>query len=296
MPDTLLVTGAGGHLGRRVIANLLETAKVHPERIIAATRKPADHADLTNLGVRVRHADFNDPASMASAFSGAARMLLISTDAIDTTGTRLKQHKAAIEAAAKAGVQHIVYTSMPNPEPGNAVVFAPDHYGTEQALAASGLKWTILRDSWYQENLMGSLPPALKSGQWHSAAGEGRTAHVSREDCARVAALVLASPPAGNARFTLTGSKALTTREIGALASEILGRPIAVVDVTPEQLAGGMKAAGVPDFLIPMLVSFDVNTKAGGMDIVTEDVKQLSGRDPVSLRDFLVAGKAALLA
>ena len=296
MPDTLLVTGAGGHLGRRVIANLLETAKIHPERIIAATRKPADHADLTNLGVRVRHADFNDPASMANAFAGADRMLLISTDALDSSGTRLKQHKAAIEAAAKAGVQHVTYTSMPNPEPGNAVIFAPDHYGTEQAIAASGLKWTILRDTWYQENLMGYLPSALKSGQWYSAAGEGRIAHVSREDCARAAALVLASPPAENMKFTLTGAKALTTREIAALASEITGKPIAVVDVTPEQLAGGMKGAGIPEFLIPMLVSFDVSAKAGDLDIATDDVKRLSGKEPSSLRDFLIASKAALAA
>jgi len=296
MPETLLVTGAGGHLGRRVVANLLETAKIHPERIIAATRKPADHADLASLGVRVRHADFNDAASMASAFAGADRMLLISTDTLDKPGGRLAQHKAAIDAAGNAGVQHIVYTSMPNPEPGNAVIFAPDHYGTEQALGASGLKWTILRDSWYQENLMGYLPSALKSGQWYSAAGEGRIAHIAREDCARVAALVLASPPAGNATFTLTGSKGMTTREVAALASEVLGKPIAVVDVTPDQLAGGMKGAGVPEFLIPMLVSFDVAAKAGDLDIVTEDVKTLSGRDPAPLRDFLVASKAALLA
>ena len=295
MPDTLLVTGAAGHLGRRVIANLLESGKVAASQIVAATRRPGELADIAALGASVRLADFDDAASLASAFAGVTRLLLISTDAVDRPGRRLSQHKNAIAAAAKAGVRHIIYTSMPNPET-SPVTFAPDHLGTEQALAASGLGWTVLRNAWYQENLLGALPSALASGQWYSAAGEGRIAHVSREDCARVAAAVLIAPPAGNTTFTLTGAKALTTREIAALASEVAGKPIAVVDVAPEQLAGGMKGAGVPDAFIPMLVSFDANTSAGNIAMVTDAVKQLSGKEPRSLDDFLAASKAALAA
>jgi NAD(P)H dehydrogenase (quinone) len=292
MPYKLLVTGAAGHLGGRIIASLLEGGKIAAGQIVAATRKPADLADLARLGVDVRFADFDDSASLEKAFAGVARMALVSTDAL---GRRLAQHTAAIAAAVRAGVKHIVYTSMPKPET-SPVTFAPDHAGTEKALAASGLGWTVLRNSWYQENLMGALPSAVASGHWYSAAGEGRLAHVAREDCARVAAAVLIAPPAGNQTFTLTGARALSTHEIAALASEVLGKPIAVVDVTPEQLAGGMKAAGMPDAIIPMLVSFDANTKSGNMDIVTDAVKQFTGHEPRSLRDFLAASKAALTA
>ena len=292
MTDKVLVTGAGGHLGRLVVEHLLKDQHLAPDAIVAATRKPKELVDLEERGLRVRHADFSDAASLESAFAGVARMLLISTDALGS-GARLAQHKAAIAAAVKAGIKHIVYTSMPNPET-SAVTFAPDHAGTEAALKASGLGFTILRNVWYQENLLGSLPGVVKSGQWYSAAGEGRQTHIAREDCARAAAAALASPPAGNQTLTLTGAKALTTREIAALASEVVGKPIQVIDVTPEQLAGGMKGAVLPDAIIPMLVSFDVNTKNGGFDVVTDAVKTLTGREPKPLREFLAANKAAL--
>jgi len=292
MSDKVLVTGAAGHLGRRVVANLLAGGRIARSQIVAATRKPAELADA---GVEVRRADFDDAQSLATAFAGISRILIISTDAVGRAGLRLAQHLNAIDAARKAGIRHIVYTSMPNPET-SAVTFAPDHLGTEQAIAASGLSFTVLRNSWYQENLLGALPGVIKSGQWFSAAGDGRPSHVSREDCAAAAAAALAAPPPGNQTFTLTGEAARTTREVAALASEIVGKPIAVVDVTPEGLAAGMKQAGLPEVIIPMLVSFDVNAKQGGFDIVTDAVKRLSGREPRGLKDFFVANRSALLA
>jgi len=186
---TLLVTGASGHLGRRAAEILLETKA---GKVIAGTRDPSKIADLAAKGAEIRKVDFDDPA-LADAFKGVDRLLLISTDALDTPGKRLKQHKAAIEDAKKAGVKHIVYTSMPKPEPGSPIPFAPDHYGTEQALAESGIGWTVLRNSWYQENLFHSLPQVLASGKWFSAAGDGKVAHVSREDAAYAAAAALAA-------------------------------------------------------------------------------------------------------
>ena len=170
MSDTLLVTGASGQLGRRVLAHLLDTCAVPPARLIAVTRDPAKLADFAARGVEVRRGDFDDPGSLGEAFKGAGRLLLISTDALDTPGRRLAQHQAAIAAAKTAGVRHIVYTSMPNPD-GSPIPFAPDHLGTEQALALSGRGWTILRNAWYFENLAFSLPGALaprasESGMW----------------------------------------------------------------------------------------------------------------------------------
>src|SRR5215469_9569964 len=110
---TLLVTGASGQLGRRVVALLLE-AKAG--RIVAATRNPDKIADLAGGGAIVRQANFEDPASLPNAFAGADRVLMISTDAIDKPGRRLQQHRNAVQAVARAGAKHIIYTSMPNPD------------------------------------------------------------------------------------------------------------------------------------------------------------------------------------
>jgi NAD(P)H dehydrogenase (quinone) len=292
MTDTILVTGASGQLGGRVIHHLLETQKVEPARLIALTRDPAKLADLAAKGVTVRAGDFADAASLAASFVGADKVLIISTQEI---GQRLPQHKAAIEAAVKAGVKRLAYTSMPNPEPGNSVIFAPEHYGTEQAIKETGLPYTIFRNGWYQENLLMGLPQAIASGQWYTSAGQGRVAHAARDDIAAAIAAALASDEGDSVTYTLTGSEALTTDEIAARASKALGKPLQVVHLTDEQLAGGMKAAGVPQAYIPMLVSFETNTRKGGIDLVTDDVKKLSGRAPAPIDAFFEANRGALL-
>ncbi|MBX3519010.1 MAG: SDR family oxidoreductase [Xanthobacteraceae bacterium] len=288
---TLLVTGASGQLGRRTVEILLEAKAGN---VIAGTRDPSKVADLALKGAEVRKVDFDDSA-LAESLKGVDRLLLISTDALDTPGKRLAQHKAAIEAAKKAGVKHIVYTSMPKPEPGSPIPFAPDHYGTEQALEASGIDWTVLRNGWYQENLLHSLPSALASGKWFSAAGDGKVAHVAREDAAYAAAAALATPPSGNARYDITGAELLTTEEIAKLASEATGKPIEVVNVTDEQLTQGMIAAGMPAFLAPVFASFDTNTRKGNIAIVSDAVRKLTGRAPRPLKQFFAANKEALL-
>ncbi len=285
---TLLVTGANGKLGRHVTELLLEAGGAH---VIAASRDTAKLADLAAKGAELRRADFDDAASLAEAFKGVDRVLIVSTDSLGS-GQRLKQHLAAVEAAKAAGVGGIVYTSMPKPE-GSAVIFANDHLGTENAIKASGVSFTILRNAWYQENLLMSLPGALAGGTLYTSAGDGRISHVAHADCARAAAAALLRDPA-NETFTLTGPELLTTKAIAGLASEVSGKPLAVVDLNDEQLAGGMKAAGVPDMLIPMLVSFDTNTRQDGFDVLTGDVETLTGQKPQSLRTFLEASKTAL--
>lgn len=186
---TLFVTGASGHLGRRVIELLLEK---NAGKIVAGTRTPEKLADLAARGVVVRHADFEDPKSLEAAFAGADRVLIVSTDAIDRPGRRIAQHRAAVAAAVRAGVKHAVYTSMPNPET-SPVTFAPDHLGTEQALKSSGLTYTILRNCWYTEYLVPGLAAAVAAGKLISATGNGGAPYVTREDCAQAAAAALAS-------------------------------------------------------------------------------------------------------
>lgn len=297
--DTLLVTGASGHLGQRVLHHLVHTLGVPGSRIIATTRKPVTLADWAEKGVTVRASDFDNPASLVTAFEGASRVLLISTD---TIGRRVAQHQAALDAAVKVGAHHVVYTSMPSPET-SLVLFAPDHAGTEAALAASSLEgWTALRANWYFETLLLSLPSVLASGKWFTAANDGRTAYIARDDIARAAAVALAGGERGKVTYTLTGAKAFTVPEIAARISNTVGKPIDVIPVTVEDLVQGLIAHHVPEPMARVIASFDANTAAGQLAIVTGDFKQLTGVDPLPFEEWLaspsnqrglIGGKAA---
>jgi len=285
---TLFVTGASGKLGRQVIEALLE--KGYSGRIIAGTRDPSKLAGLP--GVEVRKADFTDPAGLAGAFEGVDRLLIISTS---QPNARLAGHLAAVEAAKAAGVKELLYTSMPTPEPPSAIGFAFEHYGTEQAIKASGLPYTILRINWYADNLLGTLPGVIASGKWYTSAGEGRVSNPTRRDAARAAAGALLRPSASEV-CTVTGPEALTTAQTAAIASEVTGRPIEVVNVSDEQLAAGAKAAGVPASVADhFIVPFDRNTRENKVGMVTDAVERFWGSKPESLRDFLAANRAALV-
>ena len=294
MTDTLLVTGASGQLGRNVINHLLDTFKVPAARIIATTRTPASLADLAARGVTVREADFDDQASLAKAFAGAGRVLVISTNELAIMGKRREQQIAAVTAASKAGVAHLLYTSLPNPEPGSAIVFAPDHYDTEQAIKATGIAYTIFRNSWYDENLFMSLPHTLASGHWYTSAGDGRISYCARDDMAAAIAGGLASDAKESTTYTLTGPKPYTVAEVAALVTEVTGKPIEVVQLSDDALTEGMKANGLPEPIAKLLVSFDAATRAGDLGMVTDSVEKLSGRKSVSLKQFLEANKAKL--
>lgn len=296
MTSTLLVTGASGHLGHRVIHHLLETLNLAPQRIIATTRKPETLKDLAAKGVTVRAADFDDAASLRSAFAGADRLLLISTDALDRPGRRLEQHQAAIAAAVQTGVAHVVYTSMPLPE-NSPLLIAPDHAGTEQALAHSALKgWTVLRNHWYFENLFMSLPQALASGQWYSAAEQGKVAYIARDDLARAAAVALASDAGGKSTYTLSGAEAFSAEQIAQQVSQAVGKPLQVVHVPLAGLIQGMVSAGFSEPLAAVFASFDTNTAAGRVAEVAGDFSKLSGVAAQPFADWLAANATALTA
>lgn len=294
MTDTVLVTGASGQLGRLVLDTLLASGKVAPASIVATSRDVSKLSDYAAKGITVRPADFDDAASLDAAFAGVSKVLIISTDAIDKPGKRLSQHKAAVAAAKKAGVKHILYTSMPQPED-SLVTFAPDHLGTEEAIKATGIPYTILRDGWYAENLFMSLPHALQTGAWYTSTGQGKIAHITRADTAAAIAAAVLKAGDESKIYTLTGTKSRTAEEIAAIVSAATGKSLAVVHVTDAQLAEGLKGAGLPEGFIPTIVSFDANTREGKIAMVTGDAQSLSGRTPTSFEDFVAANKAAFL-
>lgn len=295
-PDSLLVTGAGGQLGQRVLAHLLDTLQLPAARVVALSRRPEALAAWAARGVDVRHGDFDAPGSLDAAFHGVARLLLISTDALDRPGHRLEQHRAAIAAAERAGVRHVVYTSCPEPRD-SPLLLAPDHAGTEDALAASALPgWTVLRNHWYFENLFMQLPSTLASGHWYSAAGDGRIAHIARDDLARAAAVALSDDGDTKRTLTLSGARAYSTAEIAALVAQAVGKPIQVLPVPVDALVQGMAAGGVPEPLARVLASFDANTAAGRVATVSGDYQALTGQAPQPFEQWLQANRAQLAA
>ncbi|MGJ5207787.1 SDR family oxidoreductase [Bradyrhizobium sp. HKCCYLR20261] len=294
MSQSVLVSGAAGQLGRAVIRHLLTTLGVPASRIIATTRKPEQLQALAAQGVQVRSADFDDAGSLVATFAGAERMLLISTDALDRPGRRLQQHKNAIAAAEQAGVSHVIYTSMPKPE-GSPILLAPDHALTEAALKDSRLAgWTVLRNHWYFENLMSSLPQILGSGRWFTADQGGASADIARDDLARAAATVLAGSAGGKQVFTLSGGEALTKAQKAQIISAAVGKPIEVVQVPLEGLIQGMVGAGLPRPLAEVFASFEPNTAQGLVAGVTGDYQTITGVAPQSFADWVEKTKPAL--
>jgi NAD(P)H dehydrogenase (quinone) len=289
----LLITGASGGLGRFTLTNLLDTHKVAPDRIIAATRNPEALAEFAARGVDVRKADFDDTASLPLAFAGANRMMLISTNALMKPGQRVAHQRAAVEAAVKAGVSYAIYTSGPAPRPDAAMM--DDHYWTEQAIAASGMEFTILRNNIYSESILRGVPAALSSGKLITAMGKRGRSYVSRDDCARTAAAALVTLT-GKKILDVTGPGPVTQSEIATMLSELTGRQVVHVNVTPEEIQQSALAANVPPILAAGRAAFETAVLQGYHAIVTPTVKELTGRDPISVREFLTGQRAALVA
>jgi len=176
-------------------------------------------------------------------------------------------------------------------------LFAPDHVGTEKALASSKLAgFTVLRNNWYFENLFYSLPQALKSGTQYSAAAQGKTAYIGRDDLARAAAAVLSSNKDGRTTYTLSGPKEYTVDETAALVSKATGKPLTVVHVPVEGLIQGMLGAGLPDGMARMFASFDTNIAKGGLSGTAGDFKTLTGVEPQTFESWLAKNAAAFTA
>ncbi|MCM2292787.1 SDR family oxidoreductase [Allorhizobium sp. BGMRC 0089] len=287
----ILITGASGKLGSLVIRHLVDSQGLSPADIIAGSRNPQDLEALKTQGIETRKVDFSDEAGLSTAFSGVERLLIISTDAI---GQRLAQHVSAVHAAKAAGVKRVFYTSMPKAD-ASAIQFAPEHLGTEEAIKASGLAYTIFRNGWYMENLLMSLPKALASGQWFSASGEGGVSYIARNDIASAIAAGLARPVSDNVTYTLTGSRAFSKREIAALVTKTTGKPLTVVDISDEALIAGMEAAGFPAAVAPVFASIDKAIRQDDLAMVTDDAEQLTGKPRVSFEAFITASKDALL-
>jgi len=285
-PAAILVSGASGKLGRRTAELLLES--VPATDVMLVTRTPEAVADLAGRGCVVRLGDYAEPASLAGAYAGAERMLLVSASDLDA---RAAQHRAAIEAAAAAGVRHVVYTSSPNPEPPNPAVIAPSHYATEQALAESGLSWTVLRNSLYAEYQVPEAERAVAAGRVTHNRGDGRVAYVSREDCAAAAAAVLAGTGHEGEVYDVTGPRPYSTSELAALYGELAGCAVEVEELDDgtfvDRLQGGAGDDEHARYGAELVASFGRSIREGYMGTCSDAVESLTGRAARTLRAVL---------
>jgi NAD(P)H dehydrogenase (quinone) len=289
MPDfsnsILGVTGAAGPFGRTVVETLLARGA---KRIVAITRSPEKLRDLAARGVDVRAGDFDDAGSLDTAFAGVERLLIISTDKLGTAGVRLAQHVAAVDAAKRAGVGHILYTSIPTPYPSKRAQVADDHFWTEQAIIATGLNWTFLRNSLYMDLQANQVPQIAASGQLVHASGTGGRNIVSRADCAETAAGALLVAD-GKSIHNVTGREVLRLSEIADVIAAATGKPVAAVAIAPEALIEGMVQHGLPEAVAITFSSFDTDTARGFFALSSDAVERFTGRKPATFAEFLAA-------
>ena len=288
----LVVTGASGHLGRRILELAIEAGVA--DRLIAITRNPAKLAEFAAKGIEVRAGDFEDEAGLVKAFSGGERVLVISTDALDRPGRRFDQHSVAISAAKKAGAKHVLYTSLTKADT-STLSLAPDHLATEKVLANAGIGYTILRNNWYAENFIQGIAHALPAGQWYGSGENGAVNIITRDDCARAAlAALLANDTGAKQIFEIGGDEALTYSDVAKLVSEVTGKPLVYVSIPGEALRGALTSAGLPGFVVELLVTADEGIARGDLALSSPDFKKLSGKTPTSTRAFLSAHRAQL--
>jgi NAD(P)H dehydrogenase (quinone) len=289
---TVVVTGASGHLGRLVAEDLVE--RIPHRDVILVTRHPEALRDMADEGVTVRYGDFDEPESLAKAFAGGERMLLISTLAV---GRRTAQHHTAIEAASAAGVRHLVYTSFPNPRPDHPVgLIATEHGATEEVLRQSGLDWTVLRNATYAELQVMPGALAVAGGKLYTNAGAGLLVPVSRHDCAAAAAAVLTTDGHEGHTYDITGPEALGQADLADLLSEVSGREVKLMPVGDRVLGWGLTRSGAPKPVARAIVAFGRAIREGYYDVVDPAVSLLTGREPRTLRDVLIANRGELLA
>ncbi|MBR8306600.1 SDR family oxidoreductase [Burkholderia cenocepacia] len=253
------ITGASGQLGRLVIDALLET--VPASRIVAAVRNPARARDLEARGVVVREADYTRPETLASAFVGVDKLLLISSTEV---AGRLPLHRAVIDAARRAEVSLLAYTSMLHADTSPARL-AIEHRQTEEIIAAAGLPAVILRNGWYTENHLMALPAALEHGAFIGAAKDGRFSSAAREDYAAAAAVALATDGHAGKTYELAADDAFTLTQLAAEVSRQSGKPVVYNDLAQDAYADALTSAGLPPEFAGVLADADVAASRGAL-------------------------------
>jgi NAD(P)H dehydrogenase (quinone) len=277
----LLVTGATGKLGTKVVETLLKT--VPAGKLAVSVRNLEKAEGLRARGVEVRQGDFDVPETLDSAFAGIDRLLIISADGDNET--RIRQHANAVAAAERAGVKFIAYTSLANAQE-STNLFAPTHKATEATIKNTGIPYSFLRNNWYLENEISGIQGVLAGGPWVTSAENGKVGWALQQDYAEAAAAVLSGNGHENTTYELSG-KPLTQEELTTALSIVLGKEVSVQQVDDATYAEIMKNAGVPEFIIPLLVAIQRSIREGSLDFESNDFEKLLGRPVTPINEAL---------
>jgi len=273
----VVVTGASGQLGRLVIDALLKTLPAG--EIVAAVRKPDSVQDLAARGVQVRAADYDRPETLDDALRGADKVLLVSGNEV---GRRVPQHRAVIEAAKRAGVQLLAYTSVLRADT-TPLSVGPDHKETEALLQASGIPFVILRNGWYTENYLAGVAPALQYGALMGGAGAGRIASAARSDYAEAAAAVLTQDGKAGKIYELAGDDAYTLEQLAAELARQSGKEVAYRDLPQAEYKAALLGVGLPEDLAELISSSDAAAAHGALFDDGHQLSALIGRPTTTL-------------
>lgn len=290
----IIVSGASGQLGGLVVDALLDLG-VAPEDLILVSRSPERLDRYALLGASTRFGDFTEPESLADAYAGGDRMLLISING--GAGNRPELHGNAIDAAVAAGVGHIVYTSFVNADANQASALAAEHWETEQRVMASGAEWTMLRNQVYANGVVDQAVDAIRAGRIVTHLPDAQVGYVTREDCAAVAAAVLADGGAHAGHvYDVTGPGLVGPREVARLAAEISGEPVELVELGEAEYVERLRQSGMPEAAIRGALSFAAELDSPHLREVSTVVEDLTGRPPTSVRALLEANRSRLAA
>ncbi|MDZ5472454.1 SDR family oxidoreductase [Bacillus sp. 31A1R] len=277
----ILVTGATGKLGSKVVESLLKS--VPASNVVVSVRNPEKAEGLRNRGVEVRQGDFDRPETLDHAFKGIDRLLIISADGDNET--RIQQHANAVQAAERAGVKFIAYTSIANATESKNLM-APPHVATEAAIIKTGIPYSFLRNNWYLENEIGGIQGALAGAPWVTSAGEGKVGWALQQDYADAAAAVLVGNGHENTVYELSGPL-LTQDELASALGNVLGKDIPVQQVSDEQYAEIMRGLGLPDFVIPIVVGIQESIRNGSLEVNSNDFEKILGRPITPINEAL---------
>lgn len=278
----ILITGANGHLGSLTIESLL---KNNPDVNIAGlVRNHAKGEELKEKGVVIRVGDYTDSLSINNAVQGVKTLLLISSSTLDG---RTEQHKSVIEAAKIAGVRHIVYTSILKADE-ELSPLSPDHAATEKLIKASGIPYTIFRNTFYMEFLPLFLGQALETGQW-AFPSNGKAINLAlRTEMAEALANVLVQPEKHQQQiYEITSARAYTLGEIAQLLSDSLDKPITYTDLPVPEFEKSLRQFGLTDELIAISVMTASTFANGALEYTYDHLETLLGRKPTGLEAFI---------
>lgn len=277
----LLVTGATGKLGTKVVEALLKS--VPANQIAVSVRQPEKAEHFRAQGIDVRHGDFDRPETLDTAFQGIDRLLIISTDGDNET--RIRQHTNAVEAAKRAQVGFVAYTSLAKASE-SRLSLAEVHRVTEEAIIKTGIPYSLLRNNWYLENEIGTIQAVLAGAPWVTSAGAGKVGWALRQDYAEAAAAVLAGSGHENTIYELSGPL-MTQEQLAAALGAVLGKEVPVQQVDDAAYADIMKNAGLPEPLVSFLVDIQRGIREGSLEVESNDFEKLLGRPVTPIHDAL---------